>query len=264
MLIGLPVPRVVHVAHIDYCGKPYPVLVMEKVPGQSLDKIAAEVGTGAICHFHDVGVALRHLREAAHFTYHYLSSEYDGSEDDFAMYYLARLHDRCAVAYNQLRSDGDRVWIDLTSLARDIRVTDFGWTTFDWRMKHLFVQDNHLSGIIDLEFTKVFDVAVDLAILLHDIILNGPATIVQKAVAAVIQGYGGLSNYPEKFWDRVRFYMARQAIIHSTTMLGRGVDPYHLIGEADLAARYLSATFPQILDQAVAWKGGLLQWIGRH
>ena len=127
---------------------------------------------------------------------------------------------------------------------------DLGWVTHDWRLRHLLWHDGRLTGLLDLEYAKPADSMIELANVLHDLMLNLPARPRQQAAAAILDAYQQQHAIVDA--ERLRFYLARQACNHACVKYWQGARDTRLQQELRLFRRYLDTTDPLTLLTAPA------------
>jgi hypothetical protein len=115
------------------------------------------------------------------------------------------------------------------------------YVTHDWRLRHIFIENMSLSGLLDLEYVKLNDFAVEVGHLLHDIRLNGTEGAIKLGLS-LISKLGLLKPAEdESFAQRVKIYMSRQALTHIASKLLSGAQLEDFRDELDLAGYYQQA-----------------------
>lgn len=120
--------------------------------------------------------------------------------------------------------------------------TSLGWVTFDWRLRHLLWDGTTVTGLVDLEYTKPYDSAVELANLLHDLTIQlDPPHRQAFAQASRIAYEQAIAPDDRPTDDRLLFWMARQAFSHAAVKHWQGVHDDRITQELRLTRHYLDA-----------------------
>jgi hypothetical protein len=233
---GLPVPDIR--AHYDTQlpdGSACSVLILEQLPGAPLHTVLPEADGNTATR---AGAAVAHL----------LAKEY-GSErfplpgDELL---LAASWDRIERRYASTLAHGlgvePAVLRQMRKRAQSFsNPQDMGWVTFDWRLRHL-LWDGSLAGVLDFEYTKPFDSTIELANLLHDLVVSLEPEVRNPFAVALLATYKDLV-VPSGCLDepRLLFCMARQALSHAAVKHWQGVRDDRPTVEANLAQSYLGA-----------------------
>lgn len=117
-----------------------------------------------------------------------------------------------------------------------------GWVTFDWRLRHLLWDTTTITGLLDLEYVKPADSAVELANLLHDAAAHldpGRYAAFGPAVRAAYEERIPAEEHPSD--ERLLFCMARQAFSHAAVKYWQGITDNRIADELSLAFAYLDA-----------------------
>jgi phosphotransferase family enzyme len=132
---------------------------------------------------------------------------------------------------------------DMTRRSRSLPdPATLGWVTFDWRLRHLLWNGTTITGLLDLEYTKPYDSAVELANLLHDATSQLAPARRQAFTHAARSAYEAHIQPPDRPPDdRLLFCMARQAFSHATVKHWQGVHDQRITNELHQAAHYLAA-----------------------
>ena len=123
----------------------------------------------------------------------------------------------------------------------------FSYVTHDWRLRHIFVDRDEVTGIIDLEYLKPNDFAAEIAHFLHDLILH-------RSSEARVIGWNILNNLSyiapddQTLIERLPLWMAKQAITHAHGKATSGFPKDVLVREVGLALQYGELT-PETLKQ---------------
>ncbi len=232
---GLPVPAVVEQRTGSLPdGTSCAVLMVAELPGQPLSQVlpVADIATSATA-----GAAVGRL----------LAAEYLAER-------LPVTAPGCAAAsWGRVRQRYERTLVDELGVSAGLLVEmdhrarslpdppTLGWVTFDWRLRHLLWDGADITGLVDLEYVKPYDSTVELANLLHDLLV-GLADERRMAFAhAMLSTYQG--RLPdESATDRaLLFYMARQALNHAAVKHWQGVTDARPAAEVRLADVYLGA-----------------------
>lgn len=115
------------------------------------------------------------------------------------------------------------------------------YVTHDWRLRHIFVnQQLQQSGLLDLEYTKPNDFAVEVAHLLHDIKINGAEKGSQLGMA-LLKAITSLYRDDPDFCQRTHVYLSKQALTHVLAKLAAGYEMHLLEKELEVAYLYQTA-----------------------
>lgn len=127
---------------------------------------------------------------------------------------------------------------------------DFGWVTFDWRLRHLLWDQGSITGLLDLEYTKPYDTLIDVANLCHDVIFHTPVPYARQLLNALLERYQQLRGpLTPSGRERLRYYLVRQALGHAHTKWMQGIRDARIARELRFACFYFdSGALESLLD----------------
>jgi Ser/Thr protein kinase RdoA (MazF antagonist) len=119
---------------------------------------------------------------------------------------------------------------------------DYGWVTYDWRLRHLLWDEDEITGLLDLESAKPSDSLIELANFLHDVLLSAPASTRSLLCNAILSAYQGFHPLMQpNTADRLVYYLIRQALSHAAIKSIQGIRGDRVRRELRLAESYLRA-----------------------
>lgn len=116
--------------------------------------------------------------------------------------------------------------------------TDYYYVTHDWRMRHIFIANGIFSGLLDLEYVRPNDFAVEIGHFLHDLRLNeipNSKTLALEIITGLTMLYAPCDSDYDR---RVKLYMTKQALAHIAGKLAKGEPLASFDKELKLARSY--------------------------
>lgn len=113
----------------------------------------------------------------------------------------------------------------------------FSYVTHDWRLRHIFVVRDGITGIIDLEYLKPNDFAAEIAHFLHDLILHNSSEA-RLIGCNILDNLTYIAPDDPNMIERIPLWMSKQAITHVCAKYTGGFDRAVLKKEVDLALQY--------------------------
>lgn len=204
--VSIPVPDVLWSgdAICSLCRKHLWVLVTQRLRGTSLEEIVRKTVFPAHLGRSVIGL---------------MSRQFLLFEGSSGQGYLRRRYEKFEEQYGQcLRQElgvPECVFQDLSCAAASFEDPEsLCLITFDWRLRHVFMDGDEVTGIIDLEYGKAGDPILEISNFLHDVRVVGGevnANYVRNEMESVMNARWKRRSLRSLY----RFYGARQALSHA-------------------------------------------------
>lgn len=238
---GLAVPACLSNTSLPIRGSLYYVLVVRELEGKCLEEVLPFLSQNELRH---VSTSLLEALSQQKTIY---------SEKAGDSYTLQAALDKTKAKFNGL---------SMTSTVRDVldacyRQTDtindckfYHYVTHDWRTRHVFIKNGVFSGLLDFEYVRPNDFALEIGHFLHDIRMSNLPNA-QALAMEIIEGLPKVHDVDDvDFAKRVKLYMTKQALAHIAAKLVKGEDFLAFQHEFALAASYcVHPDLPSIFNQ---------------
>ncbi|MDX2972181.1 phosphotransferase family protein [Kribbella solani] len=226
----LPVPRLLWLGDgvCEACGSSVLVLITEQLPGEAADLVLERDRLGN-----------RIWEQCSEI----LKRQFAIESSQATKGYLRERYTRFRAAHAPLLMNDRNVprWAFEVMASAASQLPDpqyLALITFDWRLRHLFVQDGVITGMIDVEYAKLGDPLLEVANFIHDVRIHDLRSSADAA-DVLVQTIG--SRGTDADGPSLLFYQARQAFAHAAIrQRANDLEADAIQAEIDLGMRYVS------------------------